>query len=742
MSGIAVKVAVVIAALDDLAGCDIGRSTAEELRPVMDDVETLMRRMPAQFQRMLARLQTETTPTEMGAKTWNEVLRTRWRLSRGEAGRRLAEARDLHPRPTISADPLPPKMPAIAAAQAAGAITTEQLGVLRKTMNTLPGWVDPATATGVEVDLVRIAVGAGYQQLRDAAALRLFLLDQDGPEPDDRERDRRRGARVGEQGRDGMTALNAVLDPETAALWGVLFAKFAAPGMCNPADEQPCVTGTPTAAQIAADDRSPAQRRHDALTAVGRIAVMTDPGTLNGLPVSVIIRTTLTDLESRGIAIAGDGTRLSIGDLNRLGAHAAYHLCVFDGATGSALNHFRAKRVATPAQRVMLIAKYGGCTKPGCPVGPYGCQIHHAVADWADDGLTNVDDMAPACGGHNRMVGPHGYTTVITDTGECAWIPPPGLDTGQTRINVLHRPDLLLTPHHDPPTEDDDGDGTGHGDDIGEGDRDGDGDGAVCGVDGESVGTSTISAPPPADDDDRTWADIILDDQRARAAAEDDTDTAAREPQPDKPAPDDDDEPNWADIILDDMRARAAAPPRTQTPNRPPTGNERPGRANPNPSARAARPNAAPPRPRTPNLRRTTTPTPVSIRGRSFVSTPAPSTPQPKRPALAPRFVAPSVAARRRRHYARTTLGFAAVRPLRPSEAWCSRALRVTIVLVYAERSTPTPQTFRRAPAAASNPTPEPRPGSRKEFFGAFVGVIACGVVIVAAIVLVAVSLR
>ena len=47
----------------------------------MDDLETLTCRMPTQSHRLLTRLQAETTPREMGAKSWNEVLRIRWRLS-------------------------------------------------------------------------------------------------------------------------------------------------------------------------------------------------------------------------------------------------------------------------------------------------------------------------------------------------------------------------------------------------------------------------------------------------------------------------------------------------------------------------------------------------------------------------------------------------------------------------------------------------------------------------------------
>ncbi|MGB7505125.1 MAG: DUF222 domain-containing protein, partial [Mycobacterium sp.] len=165
-----------------------------------------------------------------------------------------------------------------------------------------------------------------------------------------------------------------------------------------------------------------------------------------------IIRTTLQDLESRaGVGVTGGGTVMPINDVIRLGAHAHHSLAVFDRATGSALDLFRTKRVASIAQRLMLAARDGGCTKPGCTVGIYGTQVHHATADWNDGGNTNIDDLGLACGPDNRMVNTHGgWTTTINDRHEVEWIPPPGLDTGQARINYYHRPEALLRPPDEP----------------------------------------------------------------------------------------------------------------------------------------------------------------------------------------------------------------------------------------------------------------------------------------------------
>ena len=60
-------------------------------------------------------------------------------------------------------------------------------------MARIPGFVDTPTREQIETDLVRLAAGVGPTELKKAADKVLFLLDQDGPEPDDTERARKRG---------------------------------------------------------------------------------------------------------------------------------------------------------------------------------------------------------------------------------------------------------------------------------------------------------------------------------------------------------------------------------------------------------------------------------------------------------------------------------------------------------------------------------------------------------------------
>ncbi|ORB59388.1 DUF222 domain-containing protein, partial [Mycobacterium shinjukuense] len=101
----------------------------------------------------------------------------------------------------------------------------------------------------------------------------------------------------GKQGADGMSAITGYLTPEARATLDAVLAKLAAPGMANPADPTPCVSGTPSQAAIDADTRSTAQRNHDGLQAGLRALLCSgELGQHNGLPAAIIVSTSLAEL--------------------------------------------------------------------------------------------------------------------------------------------------------------------------------------------------------------------------------------------------------------------------------------------------------------------------------------------------------------------------------------------------------------------------------------------------------------
>ncbi|MDZ7882505.1 MAG: DUF222 domain-containing protein [Mycobacterium sp.] len=148
------------------------------------------------------------------------------------------------------------------------------------------------------------------------------------------------------------------------------------------------------------DPRTQSQRNHDAIKAVLRDTLMSKRlGQHNGLPVSVVVSTTLGELEAAaGIAVTGAGTLMPMRDLIRLAEHAHHYLIVYRHHTAEPLYMGRSKRLATKAQRLLLYNRDRGCTRPGCTQAACRCQAHHANPSWNNGGLTDAPDLALGCG--------------------------------------------------------------------------------------------------------------------------------------------------------------------------------------------------------------------------------------------------------------------------------------------------------------------------------------------------------
>ena len=435
-------------ALETVAALSCDVLTATEKQRLLARLETHRRRLPAVEHPLINQLATERAPETLGAATLAEALAMGLRISKDDARRRISEAADLGPRVALSGELLEPVLPTVAAAQLAGKIGVEHVKVIRKFFASLPDAVVYQAREEAEKDLGRLAAEFGPADLRAAADRLAYMLDQDGPAPSDADRARRRSFTIGKQRADGMSPISGLLDPEACATINAVLAKWAAPGMCNPDEQQPCVDGEPPEVASQSDLRSQPQRNHDALKAMGRAALASGKlGQHNGLPATVIVSTTLKELESgAGQAVTASGSLLPMADVIRMASHAFHYLAIFKDHQREPLYLARTKRLASRGQRIVLHARDRGCTFPGCTVPGYGCQAHHANRGWAHGGRTDIDEEVLACPPHNRLVEKGGWVTRIRADGRAEWIPPPQVDNDRARVNDYHHPENYLLP--------------------------------------------------------------------------------------------------------------------------------------------------------------------------------------------------------------------------------------------------------------------------------------------------------
>lgn len=414
--------------------------TTPERLGLLETLEHEARRLRVPGHQLINQVAQQSNFTELGGKL-SGALAERLHISRAEANRRIHEARDLGARQALTGEPLAPVLAATAAAQRDGTIGRDHVAVIRRFFHQLPEFVDLETRERAEAHLAAKATQFRPDQFAKLAAHLMDCLHPDGNYTE-ADRARVRGLVLGNQQADGMSRLSGWLTPEARATLEAALAKLAAPGMCNPDDEAPEVDGAPSEQAVQRDTRSAAQRHHDGLNAGLRALLASGRlGQHNGLPASIVVTTTLEDLESAaGRALTGGGTILPMSDVIRLARHAHHYLAIFD--KGKALALYHTKRLASPGQRIVLYAKDRGCTRPGCDVAGYYCDVHH-VDEWVRTHRTDIDQLTFACGPDHRLL-EKGWTTRKRADGHTEWIPPPHLDHGQPRTNAFHHPEKML----------------------------------------------------------------------------------------------------------------------------------------------------------------------------------------------------------------------------------------------------------------------------------------------------------
>ncbi|MET9491300.1 DUF222 domain-containing protein [Nocardia sp. NPDC006630] len=461
-SAIATGAAALVAAVESLTTLSLIPVSDTDIVALMQQIETSTRRLASVQRDLIVQACARSLPALNGSGSPALYLQSVLHISHGDAINRWRTAEDLAVWHRVGDEPDPaPVLPNAAQALDEGAISLDHVRVIRQVMNRLPGKVAPEARAYAEKQLAFQARALDPTHLPRIGEMILGYLDPDGKLTEDADRQNQRSAVLSPQRYDLMSTLTVELTPDARSAFDAVMAKLARPGMCNPADkESPWVEDEdhPVPREVleacaARDERSKAQRQHDALLAV--LHPDFNPaklGSHRGLPVSTIMTIDIEDVErAAGVATLATGGQVPVENAVKMMARHCKTFILVKNKNGMPL-HIGEIRLANPAQRLALIATERGCTRPGCSAPASMAAAHH-VTEFCKGGPTDIENLTLACDHCHALVkdGPRGWKTIKLGAdsdfpGRTAWIAPAHVDPSRTpRVNHLHHPAELLT---------------------------------------------------------------------------------------------------------------------------------------------------------------------------------------------------------------------------------------------------------------------------------------------------------
>jgi hypothetical protein len=383
-------------------------------------VETARRRLEAFDARLVAELDERNVAGQRVVSSTARLLGGVLNVSAREAHRRVAQARVLGPRLTVSGQRLAPVRPVLAAARAEGAVSGEHVQVILCALDKIPATVAVGQVEQAEAFLVE---RARVHAPGEVAGLGRVLVETLHPEAvlvEEAQAARRRWLSLRPAG-DGMVGIRGELDARTGALAMTVLQALAAP--------KP-TTQLPGGATVR-DERSAGQRLHDGLR-VG-LKKLLSAGALpmsGGLPATVLISMSAEQYErGTGYALTSFGQWVGVAEALRLAGEGLIGWVVQHGS-GAVLAYGQSRRIASAQQTRALIARDRGCVFPGCTDPPEWTERHHIVA-WRDGGATDVDNLCLLCDFHHDRIDTEGWAITMHD-GVPWFTPPDWIDPSQT----------------------------------------------------------------------------------------------------------------------------------------------------------------------------------------------------------------------------------------------------------------------------------------------------------------------
>lgn len=318
-----------------------------------------------------------------GAASTSSWLRGALGVAPGEAAERVRMARrsrDLLAKPV--------------ALLRAGRVTYDHLRAIERAARFLP---PDQQQCAVDV-LLDLAVVAPVTDVRNAGRHLRYACDPDGALTDSEQQFERRYFTLSPL-MDGMTAVDGLLDPESAALIAAALEPFLVP------------TGPE-------DLRIAAQRRADGLVDIVRAACdhRLLPMVGGERPhLQLLIPHDFATVSRPGLLPTAPGGKATLHPVGvaRISCDAQVLPVVLDAA-GIPTSLGRSQRIFSAHQRRLLALRDGGCRFPGCARPPSFTDAHHVIA-WSAGGATDVDNAALLCRFHHRLVHEGGWQLACSE---------------------------------------------------------------------------------------------------------------------------------------------------------------------------------------------------------------------------------------------------------------------------------------------------------------------------------------
>ncbi len=280
----------------------------------------------------------------------------------------------------------------------AGQITFDKAEVIARTMANLPGDVDELTRIRIEKRLIGDARRLSLPDLRKRV-LRVadVYATREQADLDEDTTLRHQEARAWQntelwfgQARDGLVPFGGKMPEAHADLLKNPVGAIAAPRRNEDTDPELTFNQRMGRGFCHWIERIPT----DGLPVTG------------GTPATLTVNLDYDAVEGKVRQAAGmlaTGTRISASEGRRLACTHDILPRVLDGKS-QILDQGRAKRLFTPAQRLAMADRDGGCTYPGCDRPPAWTEAHHL--DWfeRDGGTTDLDCGTLLCARHHHWV--------------------------------------------------------------------------------------------------------------------------------------------------------------------------------------------------------------------------------------------------------------------------------------------------------------------------------------------------